>query len=172
MEGEAAAAGPAAAPVDGSAGRGGRPLLRPRAEIERVAAAKLLDAWLQRRGRVAALPGVAFERLDAAGRGLMLQMAATALLASGPVTAERRGRARAWLRGAGAPLAGDSPLPVPLPDLPDQVKAAGLAGAAFAVAVALTDRQAAAGRLWLDWLAARLELPAPVARGMRRRFGP
>ncbi len=83
---------------------------------------------------------------------------------------------RTWLATIGAAEADlarlDAALaaPEPLAPLLDALLAAHLGPYAYAVSLATTDRHSQAGPLYLEYLAARLAVPANIVKSVNRRY--
>ena len=157
-----------------------RSLGRPQEIIDRALSQKILHGWLQNRHQVLVPLTFRLNRLGAADAGLLMRFAAAALLnASSTEDAARRGL-ETWLKGSGADDAALDAFRAALetPDPLDRLIAAvrdaapherGLGSFAYAVAVAAADLRSPAGRLFADYIAARLMLPADAVRSVDRR---
>ena len=92
---------------------------------------------------------------------------------------EERGESPGWVQRL-ALLRGDEALPArieaalhqppPLSQVLREAQAAGLAAHASVAALVVSDPRDEAGRLFLDYLAARLALPPAMVRGAERRY--
>ncbi|MBV1798263.1 DUF533 domain-containing protein [Siccirubricoccus sp. G192] len=162
-----------AAPSD--AHRRQRLAQEPRRLLSERLALKLLESWLRDRQRALFPLTLDFTRLDARSRWLLVQMAVAAALADGKaVTPERIGDA---LANAGA---GEAELhllpealasPAPLSALLREVQEARLGAHAYAASLIALGHRSRVNRAWLDYLAARLGLPAAVTTALHRRHG-
>ncbi len=156
--------------------------------------AKVLHGWLQNRHQTLFPLSVNLATLDPAQRATLAGMVAVSLLADGghaghdtpghantghaapgPAPAERETRARRWLAAAGADAATldalDQALAAPpaTSRLLDSVLAQGLAPYAYVAALVALDTRDAPGLHFLEYLAARLALPATLVRSANRR---
>jgi len=150
--------------------------IAPAAErtVQAALAEKLLHAWAQNRQQVGVPLALNLGRMEPAARGLLLRVMAAALAAggAGPEAAARLGPALRRV-GAEVEVATVAAALAPPPDvfaLMAEVEAAGLGAPAYAAAAAVLDRRNPAARAFLDWLAARLALPASLAAGLARRY--
>ena len=140
-------------------------------------AQKVLNAWLQNRHQTLYPLTVNLRTLDASRAALLARMMAIALLAGGArASAERIETALAWLGKAGGDDAVQRAFraaldaPAPSSALVREVQDAGLTAYAYVAALVATDPRDEAGQLFLDYLAARLALPANVVRSADRRY--
>ena len=146
---------------------------------------KVLDGWVRNRHQTLYPLTMNFRTLPAAAAGLLIAAAAAALRAGEPDRGGTGGtgsdradldRATLWLRTVGADdrqvqaLADAFARPPALHELLDAVLAARLGPQAYAVALASLDQRPRVNRLFLDYLAARLAIPADVARSLAQRY--
>jgi len=175
---------PAAGLVDGRAQgaapvpSGSRPRSRLPAERRVLILAslgqKILHGWSQNRQQTLFPLTVNLRTLPPDACELVLRAAAAAITATAPPTP--REPIRAWLASVGAAEADlarlDAALaaPEPLAPLLDALLAAQLGPYAYAVSLAATDRHSPAGSLYLEYLAARLAVPANIIKSVNRRY--
>lgn len=138
--------------------------------------AKVLHAWLQNRHQTLYPLTVNLRTIESRAAALLAQVMAVALLAgAGKLEPEHADAADAWLVSVGADEAAQAALhtaletPPPLSRLLHEVQLTGTAAYAYVVALA-TGPHDPAGQLFLDYLAARLGLPASVVRSANRRY--
>jgi uncharacterized membrane protein YebE (DUF533 family) len=149
--------------------------MQPQRIVMESLAAKLLHGWLQNRHQTLFPMTLHFGTLDQRSRGLVVQVMALAATADGDADAEEQERITQALAGAGAGeaehrlLAEALASPPPLGPLLREVQAARLGAHAYAASLLALDRHSRANRAWLDYLAARLGLPAEVISGLNRR---
>lgn len=135
---------------------------------------KALHGWMQNRHQTLFPLTVNFQTLSPEARDLILRAIATAMMAASPPTPPEQ--ARTWLATVGATAADLARLdealaaPEPLAPLLDTLLAANLGPYAYAVSLASTDRHSHAGPLYLEYLAARLAIPASVVKSVNRRY--
>jgi hypothetical protein len=167
---------------------GGRTMLRE------AVMAKVLHGWLQNRHQTLFPLAVNLRTLDAAQRATLARITAVLLLAEGAPPPEAPGttredpsreaemreaggeaRARRWLLAAGADAETMRTLDEALADPPassraiDAVLAQGLAPYAYVAALVALDTRDGPGPHLLEYLAARLALPATLVRSANRR---
>jgi uncharacterized membrane protein YebE (DUF533 family) len=144
--------------------------------VQEALAGKLLDGWLQARQRTLFPLTLDFARLDADGSALLVRMMVAAAEADGEVDRPDQDRIAAVLaaRGGGEAerrmLAEAIQTPMPLGALLRQVQEARLGAQGFAASLLALDRRSRVNQAWLDYLAARLGLPAAVVDGLKRRY--
>ncbi len=164
----------------GRPGAGGsrrqRPLALPRESLTESLAQKVLNAWLQNRHQTLYPLTVNLRTLDAGRAALLARMMAISLVAGARAPGERIEAALAWLGQAGGneevqrALRAALDAPEPLSAVLREVQDAGLTAYAYVVSLVATDPRDDAGQLFLDYLAARLALPANVVRSADRRY--
>jgi len=174
-----------AAGLDDSGGQGAAPApsgSRPRSRLPadpRVLilaslGQKILHGWSQNRQQTLFPLTVNLRTLAPDARDLILRATAAAMTATAPPTP--REPIRAWLASVGAAEADLARLnaalaaPEPLASLLDALLAAHLGPYAYAVSLATTDRHSQAGPLYLEYLAARLAVPANIVKSVNRRY--
>ncbi len=156
-------------------GQAARALPSPRAVLEERLALKVLDAWLQNRHQTLEPLTVNLRRLDPVQRLAVLRMVAVAIT-SARSSPERSAATRSWLALAGADDAALAALdralarPPALSEALRELSRRHVEALAYAACVAALDAREPANRLFLDFLAARLVLPASAVRGISRRF--
>lgn len=158
-----------------SAGTRQRPLALPGAVVvAETLGAKVLHGWLQNRHQTLYPLTVNLRTMDASTGALLAQMMAVALLAGAAPEPAQAEAAASWLDAAGAGKPTKAVLhaaleqPPPLSRLLHEIQQAGAAAYAYVAALAAGSRDPAA-QLFLDYLAARLGLPASVVRSANRR---
>jgi uncharacterized membrane protein YebE (DUF533 family) len=155
-----------------------RPLAPGEEILAEAMAEKVLDAWLRNRHQTLHPLTVNVRPFEAARVALLVQLMAVALLA-GPQQPEpsRIEAAEAWLRAAGAAenevaaLRAALTAPPALSTLLGGLADADLAAMGYVFALCAADRRDSASRLFTDYLATRLALPASVVRSANRRYG-
>lgn len=146
----------------------------PRVLILASLGQKVLHGWSQNRQQTLFPLTVNLRTLAPDARDLILRAMASAMAAVAPPTP--REPIRAWLATVGAAEADlarlDTALatPEPLAPLLDALLAAHLGSYAYAVSLATTDRHSPAGPLYLEYLAARLAVPANIVKSVNRRY--
>jgi uncharacterized membrane protein YebE (DUF533 family) len=138
---------------------------------------KVLLGWLQNRHQTLLPLTVNFRVLDENDAELLAEAMAAAMLAMSGATDASREPAEAFLRASGA---SGSTLelfrqalanPQPLVRLFDRLRAShGLGPLAYILMVVANDGRDPANVLFLQWAAARLELPTTVVRSVERRY--
>lgn len=148
----------------------------PQDILIRSLAQKVLDGWLQNRHQTLVPLAMNLGRLSPAQVDVLMNFAAVALLGgSTPDEAGRNSVAR-WLRSIGADAGAiqaftaaiDDPRPVSA--LLQAIRELDLGPFAYAAAVAASDQHVVAGRLFSNYVAARLALPADAVRSIDRRY--
>lgn len=157
---------------------GSRPRSRlpadPRVLILASLGQKLLDGWSQNRQQTLFPLTVNLRTLAPDARDLILRAMAAAMAAVAPSTPCEP--IQAWLATVGTAEADlarlDAALatPEPLAPLLDALLAAHLGPYAYAVSLAATNRHSPAGPLYLEYLAARLAVPANIIKSVNRRY--
>lgn len=137
---------------------------------------KLLHAWLQNRHQTLFPLTVNLRALDPDQAAALAGWAAVSAHATRSPAEAGRGAeaAREWLRSVGADAATLAALDAAIAGAPplDRALAAvhGLAAYAYVAALVLTDPRDPAAQPFLDYVAARLALPATVVRSAVRRY--
>lgn len=135
---------------------------------------KILHGWSQNRQQTLFPLTVNLRTLAPDARNLILRAMAAAMTAVAPSTSCEP--IQAWLATVGAAEADLARLnaalatPEPLAPLLDALLAAHLGPYAYAVSLATTDRHSPAGPLYLEYLAARLAVPANIVKSVNRRY--
>jgi len=157
-------------------GRRQRQIALPRAVIAESLSEKILHGWLHNRHQTLYPLTVNLRALDPPGAALLAQVMAVALLAGvAPPDAEDIESASSWLGGVGGDQSARAALraaveaPPALSALLHGIQQANLAAYAYVVALVAGPSRDPAGALFLDYLAARLGLPADVVRSANRR---
>jgi uncharacterized membrane protein YebE (DUF533 family) len=143
--------------------------------IRLALAEKLVQAWALNRQQVRVPLSLNLARMMPEQRALVAAAMAASLAACGiapEVASSRLEAALARIGGAAAQAAAMQAIQAPtdLVALLRRLEAEELGAHAYAGAVLVLDRQVAAQRLFLDWLAARFALPAATASGLARRY--
>lgn len=144
--------------------------------LVRGLAQKVLDGWLQNRHQTLVPLAMNLGRLDPDQIDVLVNFAAVALLGGASSTDAGRHVVTRWLRALGA----DEPAldafdravsqPRPLSLLLHAVREQDLGPYAYAAAVVASDQHEVAGRLFSNYVAARLALPADAVRSIDRRY--
>ncbi len=148
----------------------------PQDIIDRALAQKILDGWLRNRHQVLVPLTLRLGQLRADDVELLMRFAAASLLAASLAESEARLSVTRWLRSIGASddaiIVFDRALQAPtaLSTLLDRVQVRHLESYAYAIAAMAADLRAVSGRLYADFVAARLALPADAVRSINRRF--
>lgn len=146
----------------------------PRVLILASLGQKILHGWSQNRQQTLFPLTVNLRTLAPDARDLILRAMAAAMTAVAPPAPYEP--IQAWLASVGAAEADlarlDAALatPEPLAPLLDVLLAAHLGPYAYAVSLATTDRHSPAGPLYLEYLAARLAVPANIVKSVNRRY--
>jgi uncharacterized protein DUF533 len=158
-------------------GRRQRQLALPRAIVTESLSEKILHGWLHNRHQTLYPLTVNLRTLDPPAAALLAQVMAVALLAGGaPPDAEDIESASSWLGGVGGDQSARAALraaveaPPALSALLHGIQQANLAVYAYVVALVAGPSRDPAEALFLDYLAARLGLPADVVRSANRRY--
>jgi uncharacterized membrane protein YebE (DUF533 family) len=148
----------------------------PQRIVQEALAAKVLGAWLQNRHQTLFPLTLNLGTLDEAGRALLLRMMVAAADADGGIDQAEQDRIAAALDAIGAGEAERRLLPeairapMPLGALLHQVQEARLGAHGYAASLLALDRRSRVNQAWLDYLAARLALPAEVTASLNRRY--
>lgn len=147
----------------------------PRDVLDGSLAGKVLQGWSQNQLQTLVPLTLRLDKLGEAPAALLTRFAAVAFLAGPEGDPERSAPLVRWLRSIGADdraiaafttsLERDQALSPLLRD----IRAERLEPQAYAVAVMATDQRHPAGRLFANYVAARLELPADAIRSIDRR---
>lgn len=143
--------------------------------MREVLAEKLLNGWLQNRQQTLFPLTVNLRTLTPAWVGLLLRLTALAIAVGPPADAARLHTVRSWLISVGATpdhvLAFDAALDEPmLPGaLLHELQTANLGAYAYAMSLGALDHRDAYAQPFLEFLAARLAVPASIVRSVRRR---
>lgn len=162
--------------ADPAIARRDRELGLPQEILHRALAQKILDGWLRNRNQVLVPLTLQLGQLRADDVELLMRFAAASLLAASPPDPEARSSLTRWLRSIGAIDAAivvfDRALQAPtaVSTLLDRAQARHLESYAYAVAVMAADLRVVHGRLYADFVGARLGLPADAVRSINRRF--
>ena len=165
----------AAAEVE-DVGRRGRRLGVPQEILDRSLSQKVLHGWLQNRHQVLVPLTFRLGRLESADVALLMRFTAVALLNGSLADAASQRPVERWLHDIGADdsalaeFRAAIPSPSPLSSLLAGVRDRELSAYAYAAAVVAANTQEAAGRLFANFIAARLGLPADAVRSIDRRY--
>lgn len=139
-------------------------------------AQKVLNGWLQNRHQTLVPLAMNVGRLTPAQVETLLAFAAVAVLGGASSTEAGRNSVIRWLRSigadAGAIQAFEAAIdaPRPLSQLLHAIHEQELGAYAYAAAVVASDQHEIAGRLFSNYVAARLALPADAVRSINRRY--
>lgn len=138
---------------------------------------KVLHGWLQNRHQILLPLTVNFRVLNEDQARLLAEVMAAALLAGSAVTDDDRAKAVQFLRSSGASestldaFATALVTPPPLYRLFDAARSSHDLGAlAYILLVVVNDGRDPADGIFLQWAAAKLELPTTVVRSVERRY--
>ncbi len=157
-------------------GRRGRSLGVPQEILDRSLSQKVLHGWLQNRHQVLVPLTFRLGRLTSDDVELLMRFTAVALLNGSAGDAASQRPVERWLRDIGADDSAVAefqaaiPSPAPLSSLLAGVRERELSAYAYAAAVVAADTQEASGRLFANFIAARLGLPADAVRSIDRRY--
>ena len=157
-------------------GRRARRLGVPQEILVRSLSQKVLHGWLQNRHQVLVPLTFRLGRLEPADIDLLMRFTAVALLNGATADAASQKPVERWLQDVGADEDAVTRFraaianPAPLSFLLAAVRDRDLAAYAYAAAVVAADTQQAAGRLFANFIAARLSLPADAVRSIDRRY--
>ena len=148
----------------------------PQEILQRALAQKILGGWLQNRNQVLVPLTLRLGQLRADDVELLMRFAAASLLSASSAGQEVQAGVTRWLCSIGA--LDDAILvfnraqqaPSALNILLDLVQARHLEAYAYAIAAMAADLRTVSGRLYADFVAARLALPADAVRSINRRF--
>ncbi len=148
----------------------------PREILDRSLSEKVLGGWLQNRHQVLVPLTFRLGRLEAPDVDLLMRFGAVSLLnASAAGTSAQRSLERA-LRDIGATEAAVGRFraalenPEALSSMIAAIRERELSPYGYAITVMAADDRLPAGRLFADFIAARLELPADAVRSIDRRY--
>ena len=150
--------------------------LTPEAMLLDSLSGKVLGAWLQNRHQTLYPLAMNLRNVSPDQIGILLDVAAVALLATGSADAHRVERVHAWLATVGGneahrdALAASLAAAPTLHSLTGRVSDAHLGPFAYAVALAALDQREAVNRLFLEFLATRLGLPSDMSRSLAQRY--
>ena len=165
-----------AAEAEEDGGRRGRGLGVPQEILDRCLSQKVLHGWLQNRHQVLVPLTFRLGRLEPGDIDLLMRFTAVALLNGSTADAASQPPVERWLQDIGADDSAVSVFraaiaaPAPLSFLLASVRERELAAYAYAAAVVAADTQEASGRLFANFIAARLGLPADAVRSIDRRY--
>ncbi len=148
----------------------------PQEILVRSLSQKVLHGWLQNRHQVLVPLTFRLGRLEPADIDLLMRFTAVALLNGATADAASQKPVERWLQAVGADedaltrFRAAIANPAPLSSLLAAVRDRDLAAYAYAAAVVAADTQQAAGRLFANFIAARLSLPADAVRSIDRRY--
>ncbi|MCW6507760.1 hypothetical protein [Lichenifustis flavocetrariae] len=160
----------------GGPARRDRGLGLPQEILQRALAQKILDGWLQNRNQVLVPLTLRLGQLRADDVELLMRFAAASLHLASSADQEAQAAVTRWLRSIGAVenaiVVFERALQAPsaLNTLLDRVLARHLDAYAYAIAAMAADLRVVSGRLYADFVAARLALPADAVRSINRRF--
>ena len=175
-DGEAGAIGAGEAEIEDDGGRRGRRLGVPQEILDRSLSQKVLHGWLQNRHQVLVPLTFRLGRLGPGDIDLLMRFTAVAMLNGSTADAASQRPVERWLQGIGADDEAVEKFraavtdPAALSSLLAAVRERDLAAYAYAAAVVAADTQEASGRLFANFIAARLTLPADAVRSIDRRY--
>ena len=173
--GEAPEHGTTSAEIE-DGGRRGRRLGVPQEILDRSLSQKVLHGWLQNRHQVLVPLTFRLGRLEPDDVELLMRFTAVALLNGSTADAASQRPVERWLHDIGAADAAVAGFraglasPAPLSTLVAKLRERELSAYAYAAAVVAADTQEASGRLFANFIAARLGLPADAVRSIDRRY--
>lgn len=167
---------PQPAPQPSSQARRDRQFGLPREILDRALAEKILHGWLQNRHQVLMPLTLRLGQLRADDVEVLMRFAAASLLVAAQADAEERSAMISWLRSIEAIdesiLIFEKALSAPsaLSTLMERVRLRHLEAYAYAIATMAADLRTAPGRLYAEFVAAKLGLPPDAVRSINRRF--
>ena len=166
----------AVAEIEAEGGRRGRSFGVPQEILDRSLSQKILHGWLQNRHQVLVPLTFRLGRLERGSIELLMRFAAVALLNGAAADLASQRSVERWLKDIGADddavgeFRAAIASPAPLSSLVAAVRDRELSAYAYAAAVVAADTQQASGRLFANFIAARLGLPADAVRSIDRRY--
>ncbi|SDE45148.1 Protein of unknown function [Belnapia rosea] len=148
----------------------------PQRIIEEALSQKALHAWLQNRHQTLFPLTLNLRSLDAAGRELLVHIMVAAAEADGGIDRDEQGRILEAITATGGEEAERRLLPEalrqprPLAHLLRQVQETHLSAYAYAASLLTLDQHSRVNQAYLEYLAARLGLPAEVTNSLNRRY--
>lgn len=139
-------------------------------------AGKVLQGWLQNQLQTLVPLTLRLDKLGEPSVAVLMRFAAVACRAGIDADAARSAPLVRWLRSIGADdravaeFTASLDLEPALSPLVGAIRTGRLEPQAYAVAVVATDQRHPAGRLFANYVAARLELPADAIRSIDRRY--
>ena len=158
--------------------RGRRDVLpgSPHDVLDRSLASKVLQGWLQNQQQTLVPLTLRLDKLGDGPQATLMQFAAVASLAGIQTDAGRQEATVRWLRSVGADdravreFTAAAASDLPLTPLVDAIRSEALGPLAYVIAVMATDQRQPAGRLFANYIAARLGLPPDAVRSVDRRY--
>jgi uncharacterized membrane protein YebE (DUF533 family) len=149
---------------------------QPQRIVEEALSQKALHAWLQNRHQTLFPLTLNLRSLDAAGRELLVHIMVAAAEADGEVDQDEQDRILQALDATGGGETERRLLPEalrqpsPLAQLLRQAQDTHLGAHAYAASLLALDQHSRVNQAYLDYLAARLGLPAEVTNSLNRRY--
>lgn len=149
---------------------------QPQRIVMEALALKVLNAWLQNRHQTLFPLTLNLQSIDPPGRELLVHMMVAAAEADGEVDQDEQGRIIRALDAAGGKEAERILLrraldqPRPLAKLLRAAQEAHLGAHAYAASLLVLDQRSRVNQSYLEYLAARLSLPAEVTNSLNRRY--
>ena len=147
----------------------------PQDVLDGSLAGKILEGWSQNQLQTLVPLTLRLDKLGEAATALLMRFAAVACLAGPDGEGDRTAPLARWLRSIGADDRAIAAFTASLErddglgPLLRAIRAERLEPQAYAVAVMATDPRHPAGRLFANYVAARLDLPAEAIRSIDRR---
>jgi hypothetical protein len=155
---------------------GRRRLPSPDAVLLESAAQKVMHAWLQNRHQTLFPLTINLRRVSPQETELLMRLVAVVLSAVNTVSCARTAQVRDRLGSVGANenqlrvFAGAAQDPPPLGRVLEEAEKQGLGAYAYALSLMALDQRQQVDQLFLEYLAARLALPAGVIRSVNRQY--
>lgn len=158
--------------------RGRRDVLpgSPSDVLDRSLSSKVLQGWLQNQQQTLVPLTLRLDKLGEASVSTLMRFAGVAALSGLHADADRQAATVRWLRSIGADehalreFAASSENDLPLSPIIRAIRTERLEPQAYAIAVMATDQRHPAGRLFANYIAARLGLPPDAVRSVDRRY--
>lgn len=158
------------------ASTGRRRLPSPDAVLLESAGQKVLHAWLQNRHQTLFPLTINLHRVSPQQTELLMRLVAVVLSAVSKISCARAAQVRDRLGSVGASenqlrlFAEAAQDPPPLARVLEEAEEQGVGAYAYALSLMALDQRQQVDQLFLEYLAARLALPAGVIRSVNRRY--
>jgi hypothetical protein len=155
---------------------GRRRLPNPDAVLLESAAQKVMHAWLHNRHQTLFPLTINLRRVSPQETELLMRLVAVVLSAVNTVSCARTAQVRDRLGSVGADenqlrvFTGAAQDPPPLGRVLEEAEKQGLGAYAYALSLMALDQRQQVDQLFLEYLAARLALPAGVIRSVNRQY--